>query len=107
MHYKSECCHGVSHGQCRCPGRDKVTKIVPCDSRCDAVRLGDIPVPVVLGRDEVRLIRGMLATVSANGSALPPVFQVVKDKLDAAEDAATVAHAQGYTNPQTVWTGKR
>ena len=57
-------------------------------------KTGDMPVPVVLTRDQVRLIRGMVATTETQGQLLP-VFQEVKDVLDAAETVATIQHAQG------------
>lgn len=59
--------------------------------------LGDIPVPVMLTREQVRLIRGMIATTAVAGNLLP-AFQEVKDILDNAEDVATIKHAKGYSH---------
>jgi hypothetical protein len=61
-------------------------------------KLGDMPVSLVLTRDQVRLIRGMLATTAIRGELIP-AFQDVKDVLDNAETQATIDHAR---SPQEI-----
>lgn len=56
-----------------------------------AVKLGDMPVPVVLTRDEVLLIRGMIFTRREEPA---PGLLELWGKIDAAEDMATIAHAE-------------
>lgn len=67
-------------------------------------KLGDIPVPVEFTRDQVRLIRGMIATTAIGGNLIP-AFQELKDILDAAEDHATVMNASGWVR-QPSWRPK-
>ena len=33
-HYVEKCQHGVVHGQCRCPSRNKWVRYVPCGAAC-------------------------------------------------------------------------
>lgn len=61
--------------------------------------LGDIPVPVTLTRDRVRLIRGLIYEPYIGTSAeLPDELADVLVALNNAEDVATVKHAKGYSH---------
>jgi len=59
-------------------------------------KLGDMPVPLVLTRDQVRTIRGALSVISEfspEWSIGPVDIQPVLDLLDSAETQATIVHA--------------
>jgi len=55
--------------------------------------LGETPVPVILTRDQVRLIRGMIATTAIQGELIP-CFRELKDILDLAETQATISQVK-------------
>ncbi len=37
-HYVEKCQHGIVHGQCRCPSRNKYVRYVPCGAACQRAR---------------------------------------------------------------------
>jgi hypothetical protein len=69
--------------------------------------LGETPVPLILTRDQVRLVRGMIATTAIQGELIP-CFQELKDILDLAETQATIASVNPcpFTQSHTrAWCG--
>jgi hypothetical protein len=62
------------------------------------MKMGDIPVPLVLTRDQIRLIRGALFVI--NDSCFNWTVDIVKDiaevveLIDHAEDRATINNAK-------------
>lgn len=63
-------------------------------------KLGEIPVPVTLTRDQVRMLRHALARTDEN----PPIdwdfakCRQLREQLNMAEDKATIQHAKGYSH---------
>src|ERR1700730_12685098 len=64
--------------------------------------LGDMPIPVVLTRDQVRLIRGMLvASEMANGKR--SYLTTILNTINNAEDQATISHASNMPQRCEAW----
>jgi hypothetical protein len=61
--------------------------------------MGEIPVPVMLTRDEVRTIRAMIKT--RREEPAPGLLDLL-DKINNAEDQSTIQHAKGYS-PVVLW----
>jgi hypothetical protein len=63
-------------------------------------KLGDIPVPVTLTRDQVRLIRYALADGESDFPEDFPREKLtqLREQLNMAEDRATIQHAKGYSH---------